>query len=450
MFFLSKFFYSSYNKNEYVFLKKGKGEKNKMMKKTLKQIGCSVLTAAMCVGLLGTANVGAADTVELEIWTLLDETDAMAAAWEGAVADYEAAHPEVKINRTQYEGEAYKMKLKSAVAADELPDIFFSWAGGFSQPFAESGKLYALDDAYTNYADALNSSMLDGGKYGENIYGSVISPQTSLLYYNNKMFEEYGVKVPETFEELLTACQTFVDNGVAPIAISAKDTWGPAVIMDNLMLKCVGRDEVVNTITRKGGSFETEGFLEAAEKFSELVNMGAFLENASGVNTDEAYQYFVNGTCPMWVMIDSLGNNVMNTIENIEDYGVTRFPVVGDNAAITDMMGGCGEMYCVANSSENAEIAADAVFELTQSVAKYGSEAGTMMSAWNGNDLPDGIAEFMFDVQEYKADATSYMLWWDTTMQADDAQEYLALLQELYVGNITPEEFCEAMNDQLS
>jgi raffinose/stachyose/melibiose transport system substrate-binding protein len=34
-------------------------------------------------------------------------------------------------------------------------------------------------------------------------------------------------------------------------------------------------------------------------------------------------------------------------------------------------------------------------------------------------------------------------------MEADDAGEYLALLQELYIGNLSPQEFVEAMADQL-
>lgn len=422
-----------------------------MKKKLIKKAGCALLTAATMMSMCQVTNVFAeTEKIELVCWTLLDETDAMKEAWEKAVADYETAHPDIKINRTQYEGEAYKIKIKSAVAADELPDIFFSWSGGFSQPFVESGKMLALDEAYADYSEAINSSMLDGGSYDGSIYGSVISPQTSLLYYNKAMFEEYDLNAPETFDDLVNVCQTFVDHGIDPIAISAKDTWGPAVIMDNLMLKTVGHDKVVDTITKKGGSFEDETFLEAATKFSQLVEMGAFLDNASGVNTDEAYQYFVNGTCPMWVMIDSLGNNVMNTIENLDDYGVTRFPIVGDNAAITDMMGGCGEMYCVAADTQYPKEASNAVFELTQSVGKYVSESGTMMSAWNDQPLAEGSADFMYDVQDYKSEASSYMLWWDTTMQADDAQEYLALLQELFIGNITPEEFCEGMADQLS
>jgi len=52
-------------------------------------------------------------------------------------------------------------------------------------------------------------------------------------------------------------------------------------------------------------------------------------------------------------------------------------------------------------------------------------------------------------VAEYAKNATSFTLWFDTLMDAEDAGEYLSLLQELYVKNITPEEFAELMAEQL-
>jgi len=383
--------------------------------------------------------------VTLEMWTLLNQTDVESEAWKSAIAEYEANHPGITVNRTQYEGEAYKMKLKSAVAADALPDIFFSWTGGFSQPFVEAGKVYPLDDTYTMFESDLSSSMLDTCRYHEQLYGAVITLSASLLYYNQSMFDEYGLKVPETYDELITVCQKFIDNGITPFAISAKDTWGLATMMDQLMLKCVGRDDVVNTITRNGGTVD-ERFLDAANKFVQLKQMGAFLENASGINTDEAYQYYINGTCPMWLMVDSLGNSVTANLENAEDYGVALFPACSENATTKDMMGGCGEMYCVSSSSDYSEEAATAVFEICRSIAKYTSEKGSYTSAWNNQPLGEGSPAFIYDVETLKAEADSYMLWWDTTMVAADAQEYLGLLQELYNDNISTEEFNRALS----
>lgn len=386
----------------------------------------------------------------LDFWTLKDNTDGISEAWEKSIADYESAHPGVTINRTQYEGEAYKIKIKSAVAADELPDMFFSWAGGFSQPFIDAGKVLVLDDAYEAYAEDINKAALDSASYDGKLYGTAYGSQASFIYYNKAMFEEYNIEQPETMDDLLSVCQTFIDQGVTPFAISAKDTWGPAVFFDNLALKCVGKEDVVSTITRNGGSFDNEGFVEAAELFRKLVDMGAFLESALSLNTDEAYQYFINGSCPMWLMIDSLGSNVVSSTENPDAYGVLRFPVVGSKASVSDIMGGAGEIYCVSASTEYKEEAANAIFELIKGVSKYASESGAIISIWNGDTVPDNSGEYLVLDQQYKTEASSSMLWWDTTMVSEDAQEYLQLLQELYVGNLTPEEFVSALSDQFA
>lgn len=152
----------------------------------------------------------------------------------------------------------------------------------------------------------------------------------------------------------------------------------------------------------------------------------------------------------MWLMIDSLGNTVLGDMENSDNYDVARFPVVNDNAAITDIMGGSGEIYCVSAGTKHPDEASNAVFEIIRNVARYSSEAGIATSIWNGDEIDENSPEYLIKGQEYKSEITSSMLWWDTTMTADDAQEYLGLLQELYTGNITSEEFCTAMENQLT
>jgi len=47
----------------------------------------------------------------------------------------------------------------SAVAANELPNIFFTWAGGFSSSFIDSGKVHPLDEYYENYKNELPKSV---------------------------------------------------------------------------------------------------------------------------------------------------------------------------------------------------------------------------------------------------------------------------------------------------
>lgn len=67
-----------------------------MKRNWLKKLGCAALAAATVMSMTGGSLVYAGDDSgkkkELELWSLLDETDDMASAWENAVTDYEAAH----------------------------------------------------------------------------------------------------------------------------------------------------------------------------------------------------------------------------------------------------------------------------------------------------------------------------------------------------------------------
>ena len=92
------------------------------------------------------------------------------------------------------------------------------------------------------------------------------------------MFEERGLKIPETWDEFKEVCQAFVDEGIAPLVTSSKETWVLAVLHDALGLKSAGNEKVVKTLTKTGGSYDDPDFLFAAEELKKLVDMGAFVE----------------------------------------------------------------------------------------------------------------------------------------------------------------------------
>lgn len=79
----------------------------------------------------------------------------------------------VQIEAEATENEAYKIKIKTAIFANEAPDIFESWGAGFYQTFVDSGKVLALED-YLN--DGTKDKLVDDGAftyltYNEKIYG---------------------------------------------------------------------------------------------------------------------------------------------------------------------------------------------------------------------------------------------------------------------------------------
>lgn len=392
-----------------------------------------------------------AEEITLTMWTIATESDSHHEPYLKAIADYEASHPGVKIVMETFENESYKTKIKAAVAANELPDIFFTWGGGFSTAFVESGRVLPVDDAYANFKDQLPQSMLGNLTWDGKIYGTGYTMNVSMLFYNKTMFAKYDLQPPTNFDELKAVCQKFIDNGITPFGISAKDTWVLAQTHDQFTLKSVGPTVLRSVLTKDGAnSYNSPAFLDASSKFAELVAMGAYSDSAAALSNDEACATFYSGEVPMYIMGSWMCGSILTDAPNPDDFGVVPVPVMNSaNAALTDFMGGPSDSLMVAASTQYPEVAADAMFEIAKGVSHYGYLAGCGLPAWAIDYDDSAVNPLTKAVAGYVADATSFTLWFDTLMEAEDTGVYLESLQQLYLGDITPQQFVDAMAAQL-
>ncbi len=408
--------------------------------------------AAEAAPATGTAPPAPADQeVTLTLWTIATESDSHHVPYQKAIADYEASHPGIKIVHESFENESYKTKIKAAVAANELPDIFFTWSGGFSTSFVESGRVLCVDEAYKSFQEELPKAMLGNLTWDGKIYGSGYTMNVSMLFYNKAMFDKYGLKAPATFDELVAVCQTFIDNGITPFGISAKDIWVLAQAHDAFTLKSVGAGTLSSVLTKDGkNSYNSAAFLDASTKFAQLVKMGAYSKNAIALSNDEACATFYAGEVPMYIMGSWMPGSINTDAPNPADFSVVPVPVINaGNAALTDFMGGPSDSLMVAASTQYPEIAAEAMFEIAKGVSHYGYLNGCGLPAWKIDYDDSSVNPITKEVASYVSKATSFTLWFDTLMQAEDAGVYLENLQQLYLGDITPENFVENVAAQL-
>ena len=91
----------------------------------MKKLLAILLTALF---LLTAVSALAEEQTTLTMWCIATESDANRPGYEAAIAEFEAAHPDVKIEWEAFENESYKTKIKAAMSSgEELPDIFFTW-----------------------------------------------------------------------------------------------------------------------------------------------------------------------------------------------------------------------------------------------------------------------------------------------------------------------------------
>lgn len=437
-----------------------------MKKKILSLLLCIMMAASLAVGCgakqentqtnetntetsnSSTSN-GSTEEITLTLWSIATESDAFHPAYTKAIADFEAANPGVKIVYETFENQSYKTKIKSAVAANELPDIFYTWGGGFSKPFVESGKVLPLDDYFGAYQDELPEVALTNVRFDGKLYGATYTTPLSAVFYNKKIFEENGLQVPTNWDEFIAVCKTLKEKGITPIGISAKDTWVIAMTHDNLVLKSAGPEKVAAALTKSGQTYNDPDFIAASAKLRELIDLGVYPEGAAGLSNDEASAMFYNGDVAMFITGSWMAGSLQTDPENPEDFDVFQFPAVGGNGKATDFMGGATDSFMVNASTPHKDIAAKAAFELAKSISKYAYLDGAGIAAWKIDYDDSSVNPITKKIANFASEATSFTIWYDTLMEAEDAGEYLALLQELYMGNISPEEFAEAMANQL-
>jgi raffinose/stachyose/melibiose transport system substrate-binding protein len=152
---------------------------------------------------------------------------------------YMAAHPNVTINITILENEAFKSKLTTVMQSGEPPDLFQCWGGGVMNTYAEAGLLRDITpEIEGEWGDSFGAGALAVYAYNGHQYGVPWDMGMVGFWYNKDLFAEAGIDAPpETWEEFLADVQLLKDAGITPIAwvrarsgpaTSTGYTWQPA------------------------------------------------------------------------------------------------------------------------------------------------------------------------------------------------------------------------------
>lgn len=387
-----------------------------------------------------------AEPKELTMWHIYGEADAMGPAVATVIADAEKEF-NVTIKVDTEEAEPYKTKIIAAVSADTAPDIFITWGRSFIRPFIDAGKLLNLSDYMS---EDIKNNVISGSFSEFSLDGSVYAftdaNAIGALFCNQEMFDKYGLKIPTTWDELIAVCQAFIDQGITPLAVGAKDTWTLAMYHDIIALRCVGPEKLKTAIDTS--DFSDPGFLEAATKLRQLVDMGAFDKGALAFTRDEGEAGFYAGTIPMMQQGSWTAARVYKDTSMVAGKIVSvPFPVINEAVCgAYDLTGGGQTAYAVNAKTSDPELAVVVAEYLAQHISAAKFSAGGGISPYK--DAPTETSNELFmNTFKMAQNATSLSIWWDTYLPAAKKTVYLNKLQELFGGMITPEEYIQALNE---
>ena len=151
------------------------------------------------------------------------------AFWDKTVADFQTAHPNVKINIQSIQNEDLDGKLQTALNSGDAPEIFFQRGGGKMAAMVEAGQ---VKDITNDITPETLQAVGEAGLKTEQIEGKTYAVPVSILpgglWYSKDLFKKAGVTAtPTTMDELNGAVTKLKAEGV-PIALGAKDAWPAA------------------------------------------------------------------------------------------------------------------------------------------------------------------------------------------------------------------------------
>ncbi|WP_069998997.1 extracellular solute-binding protein [Cellulosilyticum sp. I15G10I2] len=392
----------------------------------------------------------AEEKIKLSVWHLwTTDADANAKSFMKVFEQYKAEHPNVEIEIDASENEAYKTKIKTAMAANEGPDVFFSWGAGFAQPFVDAGQILPIEEYLTSEQKGnLLESQRSNLTYNDTLYGLPFVSWVGILYCNQEMFDQNGIKVPDTYEEYLEAIRAFNAKGIVPMSVGAKDGWPLMFYQNVLALRQAGADGS-NAALEKKVPFNQPEFLNSAQLLSELVQAKTFDEASMAFTYDEAKMAFLSGEVPMFYIGSWFAGEVQDeNISMVKDKVVAKnFPsIAGTKGNKDEFLGGAIDCFMVNNNTKHKKEAAEFAAYMAEHMAKESFILGAGLPAWKIDTQGETIDPLVQQMVDLANKATGFVLAWDTKLSGEAAEKHKTLVQEVFAGTKTPQQFVDEMD----
>lgn len=405
-----------------------------------------VLTMGLSLALGGAV---AQEKKTLNVWNLwTTESDANAKSFNIVLKQWQALHPDVDVVIDATENEAYKTKIKTAMAANEVPDVFFAWGGGFAKPFVEAGQVLALDDYLADGTkDRLLGGALDNVTYDGKTYGLTFIQWVGTLYCNKEMFDANGITIPTTNDELLAAVAAFKAKGIVPITVGAKDGW-PAMFFQNVYAVRTAGAQLCNEALSGAATFNAPEFVQSAKYLDDLVKAGGFDPGALALSYDEAKMPFLAGQVPMIYQGSWLAGEIQDpTLSQVVDKVVgVNWPSIADGKGeATQILGGAIDCLMVSNNAKEKDLAVDFVKYITENMSRESFKLGAGIATWKIDMTGIEVSPLVQNIIDFAAKSTGSVLAWDTFLSGEAAERHKSLVQEIFAGQLTPEDFATEM-----
>jgi raffinose/stachyose/melibiose transport system substrate-binding protein len=246
-------------------------------------VAIALAFVGLAVAFPGAAGSAQSDEIALTmIWPGSDST-----ILPVLISNFERLHPNISVNVTY----ACPSSVEpTELAAGNGPDLICDFPGCGMTPalcdLAKAGDLAPLvDEPWVKRSLPLVTSL---SKVGSVLYGFEKGVTPYGVFTNDTLFAKLGLRVPQTFSQLLSLCQKAKADGTAAFVLEGASGLHVSWLIDALAVSTVYAPETGWTGKLKAGkvSFDgTPGWHEALQEFIQMYQAGCFEPGMAGVGS---------------------------------------------------------------------------------------------------------------------------------------------------------------------
>jgi len=366
---------------------------------------------------------------EISVWAMGTEGDNLGVLAEDFMAEY----PDVTVEVTAVPWDAAHDRIATAIAAGEVPDVSLigtTWMG----EFASGGGLDptpANIDPSIFFEGAWDTTIVDGVSYGIPWY-----VETRLLYYRTDLAEASGAPTPPAnWDDLKALAEAYGTEGADPaIALQAGGTGSWQTFMPFFW-------QAGGEILDESGNFtlDSDACVEALTYYDSFFEEG--LAPTAAMEPGALETGFANGEIGSFISGPWMIGIVTDAGADPETWTVAHQPT---EEAGTSFVGG-GNISVFSDSDNKAAAWAFVDYlarpEVQVKWFQTINDLPSVQAAWEDPALADDELLSAFGDQLADAKAPPAIATWEqVAAEAIDTQ-----IEQVTVGDVTPEEGCAAM-----
>ncbi len=308
------------------------------MKKVLSMVLAAMLLLSLC------SFAAAEDVVELEFVYHKTESNAID-AMETVINNFNAANPGIKVNFVQVPDTA--TVLQSRAQLNEMPDMFGCTTGNMFELMFEDGII--MDLTGQEFLSSVEPSSLEMSTYNGKNWRLPYSLSCYGLYVRTDIFEEQGLALPTTWDELMDVCEKLTAAGITPFALPDKTMVYQR--MERMMSFMSEDDTEFKQIA--AGELEAKDsklLQNYANAALQIVNY--MTPESLGAEYTESYQQLIAGQAAMTIN----GGWSLATLKDYDpDIKVALIPMPNPTGEESKVVVSIDTNFCISSSTKHPE-----------------------------------------------------------------------------------------------